>query len=108
MIRHLFFGILALHGLIHVLGFVKGFGLADLPQLAQPISRTRGLVWLFAGLLCLMTAFSGWLWPQGWRLIGIVALVLSQTVIIGSWADAKFGTLVNLLLLTSLIYGLAV
>jgi hypothetical protein len=107
MIRGLFFGVLALHGLIHVMGFVKGFGLADLPQLTQPISRALGFVWLFAGLLCLVAAFSGWLWPQGWWLIGFIALVLSQTVIIGSWADAKFGTLINLLLLMAVIHGFA-
>jgi hypothetical protein len=35
-----------MHGLIHLMGFAKGFGYADLPQFTQPISRARGLVWL--------------------------------------------------------------
>jgi hypothetical protein len=107
MIRSLFFGVLVLHGFIHVMGFVKGFGLAALPQLTQPISRSMGFVWLCAGLLCLGTALLGWVWPRGWWVIGFVTLVLSQTVIICSWADAKFGTLVNLLLLAAVSYGFA-
>lgn len=106
MIRILFFGMLALHGLIHVLGFAKGMGLADLPQLTKPVSRFMGYVWLLAGLLCLLAAGAGWAWPRGWWMIGIVALVLSQSAILASWADAKFGTLANLLLLAGVIHAL--
>ena len=38
--------VLVVHGLIHVLGFVKAFGLADLPQLTQPVSPSLGVLWL--------------------------------------------------------------
>jgi Family of unknown function (DUF6544) len=31
--------LMGVHGLIHLMGFAKGFGYADLPQLTQPISR---------------------------------------------------------------------
>lgn len=34
--------VLALHGLIHAMGFAKAFGYAELPQLQQPISRATG------------------------------------------------------------------
>ena len=30
--------LLAVHGLIHLMGFAKAFGYAQLPQLTQPIS----------------------------------------------------------------------
>ena len=30
--------VLVVHGVIHLLGFAKAFGLAELPQLTQPIS----------------------------------------------------------------------
>ena len=44
------------HGLIHLMGFAKGFGYADLPQLTQPISRACGLAWLAAALLVTTSA----------------------------------------------------
>jgi hypothetical protein len=43
-----FASFLALHGLIHLLGFAKAFGLARLPQLTQPIGPLLGLLWLMA------------------------------------------------------------
>ena len=56
MIRILFLILLAVHGLIHLLGFAKAFGLAELPQLVQPISRPWGALWLAAAALTLATA----------------------------------------------------
>ena len=35
--------LLVLHGLIHLLGFAKAFGFAELNQLKEPISRSMGL-----------------------------------------------------------------
>ena len=49
-------GLLLLHGFIHLMGFAKAFGYAELPQLAQPISRRWGVVWLLAGGLVVATA----------------------------------------------------
>jgi hypothetical protein len=43
--------ILVVHGLIHLLGFAKAFGLAALPQLRQPISPFLGVLWLIGALL---------------------------------------------------------
>ena len=50
--------LLAVHGLFHLMGFVKAFGYAKLPQLTQPISREMGLLWLAAGLLVVASAAS--------------------------------------------------
>ena len=88
-----------MHGLIHLLGFAKAFGLADLPQLAQPISRTWGALWLAAGMLVLAAAALLPLAPRWWWAVGAVAVVASQAVIFSSWGDAKFGTVANVVLL---------
>ena len=48
-------GLLTLHGLIHLMGFAKAFGYAELPQLMQPISREWGVVWLLAAGIALTT-----------------------------------------------------
>ena len=55
------------HGLIHLMGFAKGFGYADLPQLTQPISRAWGLAWLAAAVLVTTTPPC---WPSALGAIG--------------------------------------
>lgn len=107
MIRTLFTAVVVMHGLIHLLGFFKAFGHAELPQLTQPISRPRGLLWLAAALLLLTTAATIASLPRGWWILGGLALIASQVAIASSWRDAKFGTIANMLLLVGVLYGFA-
>jgi len=107
MLRIIFLVVLCLHGMIHLLGFAKAFGLALLPQLTQPISRPRGLLWLAAGALVLATAALLPLAPRWWWVVGAVAVVTSQAVIVTSWSDARFGTLANIVLLVGVVWGCA-
>ena len=93
------------HGLLHLLGPAKAFGLAALPQLLQPIAKPTALLWLFAAAAMLATAAAIPLWPHRWWLVALVALAASQAAIATSWQDAKFGTLPNLALLTAIVIG---
>jgi hypothetical protein len=97
--------VLVVHGLIHVLGFAKAFGLADLPHLTQPISPWLGALWLLAALLFLAAAAALFVWPRGWWAIGAIAIALSMVVIVPSWTDAKFGALGNLIVLIGIGFG---
>jgi hypothetical protein len=103
--RWLVAAILVLHGLIHLIGFAKAFGLATLPQLTQPISRGLGVLWLLAALLVTLAAAMLAASTQGWWVVGALALVLSQAVIASAWRDAWAGTIANLLLLLVVTYG---
>jgi hypothetical protein len=94
-------GVLAVHGLIHLMGFAKAFGYAELPQLTQPISRGVGLLWLAAAILVLGSAALSVASPRGWWMVGVVALVLSQAVIVTAWRDAWAGTAGNVVLLVA-------
>ena len=105
--KWLFAGGLAVHGLIHLMGFAKAFGYADLPQLTVPISRPMGLAWLLAAGLFLTTSVTLFFWPQRWWMPGALALLTSQAAIASSWADAKFGTLANVVVLSGVILGFA-
>jgi len=97
--------VLAVHGLIHLLGFAKAFRLADLPQLTQPISPWLGALWLLAALLFLAAAAALFAWPRGWWAIGACAIAVSTFVIGLSWTDAKFGALANLVALIGVVFG---
>lgn len=98
-------GLLVLHGLIHLLGASKAFGLAELPQLTHPISRTWGLAWFAAALLVLASAVALAGGARRFWLIGAAALVVSQAVVVSSWRDAWAGTLANVLLLALVVHG---
>jgi Family of unknown function (DUF6544) len=97
--------LLIVHGLIHLLGFAKAFGLAELPQLTQPISAFFGVLWLIACSLFLATAASLFVWPRSWWAIGACAIVTSTFVVLPSWFDAKFAMAANLIALIGIVFG---
>ena len=103
--RWAFAVIVAIHGLIHLMGPAEAFGFADLPQLTHPVSRGMGLVWLAAAALTLAAVVALFVWRRRWWMIGAMALVVSQAAIFTSWSDAKAGTAANLLLLAGVAYG---
>ncbi len=89
--------LILIHGLIHGLGFVKGFGLAEIKALSTPISKPMALLWLLTLFLFLGFVFLYWKsMPQAW-MVGLAALVLSQVLVFWFWKDAKFGSIPNLL-----------
>jgi len=106
--KYLFLVVVAVHGLIHLMGFAKAFGLAAFEQLRVPISQPLGLLWLAAALLFLLSAMLLFAAPGWWWAPALGAVLVSQLVILTSWSDAKFGTLANLIVLVpALVAALA-
>lgn len=106
--KYLLLVLVVVHGLIHLMGFAKAFGLASFEQLRMPITQPLGLLWLAAALLFLLSAVLLLAAPDWWWAPALGAVVLSQLVIITAWSDAKFGTLANLIVLVpALIAALA-
>mgnify|MGYP000145872052 CR=1 FL=1 len=104
-VKILFAILLVLHGLIHLMGTAKAFGIAEIPQLTQPIVGPLGMLWLLAASLLLVTAITLFTWPQWWWLVGAVALVASQIAIVSSWSDARYGTIANVIVLVGVTFG---
>lgn len=100
------FILILLHGLIHVLGFVKGFDLAPLEQFKLPIGKPAGLLWLIATVLMVATALLYLLNVSWWWAVALPSLLLSQVLIIVFWADAKAGTIPNVILALPLTLAL--
>jgi hypothetical protein len=97
--RIAFLVIVFIHGLIHLLGFVKAFGFKEIKELTLPISKPIGLWWLAAAILVVLY---GILYisnnKYSW-FIGFAAVIVSQILIFLFWKDAKFGTLPNIAML---------
>lgn len=103
MAKIFFSFIIIVHGLIHLLGFVKAYDLAPVEQLTEEISKTTGLIWLLVSVLFLITVFLYFTQNNVWWIVGSTAVIISQVLIIGSWSDAKFGTIANLILILPII-----
>jgi len=97
--------VLLVHGLIHLLGPAKAFGLAPLPQLHKQIPIAMGMIWLLGAILVLAAAVSLHIWPRGFWAVGLLAAIVSQLVLFSAWPDAKFGTIANVLLLIASTIG---
>ena len=99
MLKYLTPIILFAHGFIHIIGFAKAFNYANVTQLTKEISKPNGMLWLLtatlftvAGVLCLLK-------KESWVYLAFIAIVSSQVLIIYVWQDAKFGTVLNVIIL---------
>jgi hypothetical protein len=108
MIRSLFSFVIIVHGLIHLMGFFKAFRLAELPQLSQEISRPAGAFWLATAVLFAASALAYFFGKEWWWMIALTAVLISQTLIVLSWHDAKFGTVGNAIVVVGLMIGFGV
>jgi len=94
-----------IHAIIHLFGFVKAFGLSEMQQLTQAISKPSGIVWLLAFVFFVIAGIMFAFKNSYWWLFGFIAVVVSQVLIIYSWQDAKFGTIANVIILIASIIG---
>jgi hypothetical protein len=103
--------LIVVHGALHLLGFLKAWGLAALPQmngrtiilLGAPATRVVGTLWLLAAAVLLIAAALHIAARESWWIAGAVGLLLSQALIILAWPDAKFGTVANVFILIAVL-----
>jgi len=105
--------LLLVHGLIHLMGFLKPWKITAVPQLSGraivPLSegafRVIGVMWLIAAGAFVAAALLRLMDRESWWLIAVPAIVLSQMLIILQWGDAWAGTLANVLLAVAVALG---
>lgn len=95
--------LIGMHGVVHLFGFLKAFGISEFNAISQPISKTLGLVWLLGFILFAFATVLLLFNSNYWWLGGFLALIVSQVLIFSYWSDAKFGTIANLIILVSVI-----
>jgi len=99
------------HGLIHGMGPVEIWGVADLDQLTGEPSFNVGaaatdllaVAWLIALLVLIAAGGAVLARRDWWRTLAIVGVVVSQSVIVVWWDDAATGTIPNLLVITAVV-----
>ena len=105
--KQLFVLIVLLHGAIHVLGFVKGFNLAEVNSLQSSISKNSAMLWLMVFLLLTMSAAFFVFNKEIWMLFAGAGLLLSTFLILGSWSDAKYGMIPNVMIAIAIVFSFA-
>ncbi len=99
MLKYLLALVIAIHGLIHLMGYAKAFGFGNIPQLKKPVSKPVGILWLIAAIHLITVAIFYLLGKEDWWIVAIPVLIISQILIIMFWKDAKMGTIANLIIL---------
>lgn len=87
------------HALVHLLGFFKALHVAEIRQLQLEISKPLGFLWLFCTLLFLYVLYLYFLGKSWWPFFALGAIIISQSLIILAWPDAKYGSVLNLVIL---------
>lgn len=105
MLRIVFTVLLVVHGLIHTFGFLKSFGLVHFEGLAGSIAKPVGAIWGMTACLLLLTAVLFGLRVDWWWISGFISFVISQALIVSYWQDARFGTVLNVVILVGVILG---
>lgn len=113
MFRSLFAGLLIIHGLIHIIGLLQetlkieleGFTGRTIINLSPTFKSIAGIFWLITMLLFFAATYGFLNDLSWWILLTIVAVIISQILVILWWSDAKIGTVANALVIIGLIYA---
>lgn len=95
--RYVFTILVIIHGLIHLLGYVKAFFETDISKQLVGVSKPVGSIWLVTFIMFMVVAIQ-FLTGKKWFYLGFVGVLVSQTLIILAWQDARFGTIPNIVI----------
>jgi hypothetical protein len=103
--KNVLFICIILHASLHFFWFLKAFNIISITPSKLRTSKTQGIFWLMAALLLMAAAELLFLDREYWWIYGSAALILSQTLLILNWKDAKAGTAINILFCLMVISG---
>lgn len=101
--------LILIHSLIHLIGVVREWNLAEVHQLkgktlfplTGALSKAAGFLWLLSFLSFIAAATGLFLKPDLWWMPALFGVLISQLLIIVYWQDAKAGTMFNVLILVA-------
>ena len=109
---------LIVHGLIHLIGFVVNFQIAEMEDITYKTTvlagkldvghvgtRALGIVWLLAAVAFVVSGATIFSSPPWWWSFTLAVTVASLIVTLLGWPDAKFGVLANIVILLFLFFG---
>ena len=113
-LRYLVAVILALHGLIHTLGFAATWGLGQINAISSTptfpgglatggaVPRLLGVVWLLLAVAFIVAAVGLATTSAWWKALLLAATMVSLLLCVAWWSDAKFGLVIDAIILVVL------
>jgi len=104
---------LVIHAFLHLIGFSQEWNLGPTNKFRYRyawlnfpvVKKIMGIGWFLACVALLGTAYFYFTNQDAlFKIAGILSLLLSQPLIIVYWSEAKYGTIVNWLLLLMIIF----
>ena len=99
--------VIGIHALVHVMGFLKGFGYTEIEVISSTVTKFQGVLWITTSLLFISGSILMLFNNLRWKWLLLLAICCSQGLIIAFWSEARFGTLPNLLIALVLFFGYA-
>ena len=109
---------LIVHGLIHLIGFVVFWQIAEFEDISYTTTvlggrldigdvgmRVLGVVWLLITAAFVIAGVATFFSPSWWWSFTLAVTVASLIVTLLGWPDAKFGMLANIIILLFLFFG---
>ncbi len=109
---------LIVHGLIHLIGFVVFWQIAEIEDISYTTTvlagrldigdvgiRILGVVWLLITVAFVIAGVAIFFSPPWWWSFTLAVTVASLVVTILGWPDAKIGVLANIIILLFLVIG---
>lgn len=93
MLRYLLFALLMLHGAIHLAGFFT-----PVAGRVMAIDRAPGIYWAACSTLFGLSALLLVLHEKPWAWVALLAAFSSQVLIASAWQQARFGTILNVVI----------
>ena len=103
MLHYLLAIMIFMHGLLHLMGYSKAFQYSGIEHIKAHISRPIGILWIMGCLSFIGTGVLFLLNSDYWQMAGFVSIILSEIAIIIGWQNTRYGTIVNVLILTVII-----
>ena len=108
MLRSLLAILLIIHGVVHFTGLIRAFMPSHFPVFTTYINKPTGLDWALAGSFFILAGVLLLVSNEYWWVITGTAILISQILIVFNWHDARFGTVVNVILLIAVFAGASV
>lgn len=97
--------LLIIHGLIHLMGFSKAFQFGTNTPLKAEIPKSLGVLWLSVAVLFIISAALLLFGETLWMFVAIAGIIISQILIFITWKEAKYGAIINIVILIAVIFS---
>jgi hypothetical protein len=100
--------LLIVHGVVHFTGLIRAFLPSFVPSFTTYINKPTGLDWALAGSFFILAGVLLLVSNEYWWMVTGTAILISQILIVFNWHDARFGTVVNVILFIAVFAGASV